>query len=71
MPAHDLGELAAPLSVTTTCLDCGAAVRHRTGPVGDVLAASCALPGLCAPVRLPTGPRDDGGAQACRPPAPR
>ncbi len=55
VPAHDLGELAVPLSVTTTCLDCGAAARHRTGPVGDVLAASCALPGLFAPVRLPDG----------------
>ncbi|MGY2128360.1 patatin-like phospholipase family protein [Blastococcus sp. SYSU DS0617] len=57
VPAHDLGELAAPVSVTTTCLDCAAARRHDTGPVEDVVAASCALPGLFRPVRLEDGHR--------------
>ena len=55
VPAHDLSELAVPLSVTTTCLDCATARHHRSGPVVDVLVASCALPGLFAPVRLPDG----------------
>lgn len=53
--AHDLSELQIPLSVTTTCLDCGAARHHRSGPVVDTLVASCALPGLFAPVRLADG----------------
>jgi predicted acylesterase/phospholipase RssA len=62
VPADDLAELAIPLSVTTTCLDCGAARRHEQGPVADVLAASCALPGLFRPVRLPDGHEHvDGG----------
>jgi len=55
VPAHDLSELALPLSVTTTCLDCGTARHHQHGPVADLLVASCALPGLFAPVRLPGG----------------
>jgi predicted acylesterase/phospholipase RssA len=55
VPAHDLSELAVPVSVTTTCLDCAAARHHSSGPVVDVLVASCALPGLFAPVRLPDG----------------
>jgi predicted acylesterase/phospholipase RssA len=50
--AHDISELARPLTVTTTCLDCGQARHHRQGNVVDVLVASCALPGLFAPVRL-------------------
>lgn len=52
---HDLSELAVPVTVTTTCLDCAAASHHSTGPVADVLAASCALPGLLPAVRLPGG----------------
>lgn len=52
---HDLSELAVPVTVTTTCLDCAAAAHHATGPVADVLAASCALPGLLPAVRLPDG----------------
>lgn len=62
VPAHDLSELAVPLTVTTTCLDCGTAVHHTRGAVGDVLAASCALPGIFPPVRLPdTHLHVDGG----------
>src|SRR6476646_7877339 len=49
---HDIAELAVPLTVTTTCLDCGQAVHHSRGGVGDLLVASCALPGLFPPVRL-------------------
>lgn len=62
VPAHDLAELTVPVTVTTTCLDCGTARRHSSGPVADVLVASCALPGLFPPVRLPDGHRHvDGG----------
>jgi predicted acylesterase/phospholipase RssA len=53
--AHDLSELAVPVMATTTCLDCGAARYHDRGPAIDVLLASCSLPGLLAPVRLPDG----------------
>lgn len=60
--AHDLSELTVPLTVTTTCLDCGAPRHHRQGPMVDTLVASCALPGLFAPVLLPDGHRHvDGG----------
>ena len=55
VPARDLTELALPVTVTTTCLDCGAARRHDAGAVADVLLATCALPGLFRPVRLPDG----------------
>jgi predicted acylesterase/phospholipase RssA len=65
VPAHDLSELAVPVTVTTTCLDCGAARHHSSGNVMDVLVASCALPGLFAPVRLADGHRHvDGGVVA-------
>ena len=65
VPAHDLSELALPLTVTTTCLDCGAARHHSTGRVVDLLVASCALPGLFAPVRLADGHAHvDGGVLA-------
>ena len=50
--AHDLSELAVPLTVTTTCLDCGQARHHDRGPLADLLVASCSLPGLFPPVRL-------------------
>ena len=65
VPAHDLSELAVPLTVTTTCLDCGAARWHGSGPVADLLVASCALPGLFAPVHLADGHGHvDGGVLA-------
>ncbi|MGY1712015.1 patatin-like phospholipase family protein [Geodermatophilus sp. SYSU D00758] len=50
--ARDLGDLAVPLTVTTTCLDCGLARRHDEGDLADALVASCALPGLFRPVVL-------------------
>lgn len=55
VPCHDLSELAVPVTAVTTCLDCCASVAHRTGPVADILAASCSLPGLLPPVLLPDG----------------
>ncbi|HKC29770.1 MAG TPA: patatin-like phospholipase family protein, partial [Jatrophihabitans sp.] len=63
--AHDISELAIPLTVSTTCLDCGAAVHHPRGAVGDVLVASCALPGLFPPVRLSDGHRHVDGGVVC------
>jgi len=63
--AHDLSELAVPLSVTTTCLDCMQARHHTRGPIVDALVASCALPGIFSPVRLPDGHEHvDGGVVA-------
>lgn len=63
--AHDLSELAVPLTVTTTCLDCGAARHHDRGPLADVLVASCSLPGLFPPVRLPDGHLHVDGGVVC------
>lgn len=65
VPAHDLSELAVPLSVTTTCLDCGLARHHDRGPLEDVLVASCSLPGLFSPVRLPDGHLHVDGGVVC------
>lgn len=63
--AHDLSELAVPLTVTTTCLDCGTERHHDRGPVGDLLLASCALPGLFPPVPLADGHRHVDGGVVC------
>lgn len=65
LDAHDLRELAVPLSVTTTCLDCSAAVHHTDGALIDVLVASCALPGLLSPVRLADGHSHVDGGVVC------
>lgn len=65
LDAHDLRELAVPLRVTTTCLDCSAAVHHSEGPLIDVLLASCALPGLLSPVRLGDGHAHVDGGVVC------
>jgi len=65
VPAHDISELAVPIHVTTTCLDCAAAEQHSRGDVGDMLVASCALPGLLAPVRLPDGHFHVDGGIVC------
>jgi predicted acylesterase/phospholipase RssA len=65
VPAHDISELAVPLTVTTTCLDCAAAAHHAIGAVGDVLVASCALPGLFPPVRLSDGHLHVDGGIVC------
>lgn len=63
--AHDVSELAVPLTVTTTCLDCGGAVHADRGPVADLLVASCSLPGLFPPVRLPDGHLHVDGGILC------
>lgn len=63
--AHDLSELAVPLTVTTTCLDCGTAVHADRGPLEDLLVASCSLPGLFPPVRLPDGHLHVDGGVLC------
>ena len=58
-------DLAVPLTVTTTCLDCAEARHHDRGPLADLLLASCALPGLLPPVRLPDGHRHVDGGVVC------
>lgn len=63
--AHDVSELAVPLTVTTTCLDCGGAVHADRGPLADLLVASCSLPGLFPPVRLPDGHLHVDGGVVC------
>ena len=63
--AHDIAELAVPLVVTTTCLDCARPVHHGQGAIADVLVASCALPGLFAPVRLLDGHRHVDAGVLC------
>jgi predicted acylesterase/phospholipase RssA len=63
--AHDVSELAVPLTITTTCLDCGGAVHADRGPLADLLVASCSLPGLFPPVRLPDGHLHVGGGVVC------
>lgn len=63
--AHDVSELAVPLTVTTTCLDCGVAVHADRGPLTDLLVASCSLPGLFPPVRLPDGHLHVDGGVVC------
>lgn len=63
--AHELSELAVPLTVTTTCLDCGVARHHSSGPMVDLLVASCSLPGLFPPVRLPGGHAHVDGGVVC------
>lgn len=63
--ARDVGELAVPVTVATTCLDCGSAVHHTRGAIGDVLVASCALPGLFPPVRLSDGHHHVDGGVLC------
>ena len=65
VPAHDISELAIPITVTTTCLDCGRTRRHDTGDTADLLVASCALPGLFPPVRLGQGHRHVDGGVLC------
>ena len=63
--AHDIAELAIPLVVTTTCLDCGQPVHHSHGAIDDVLVASCALPGLFPSVRLLDGHRHVDAGVLC------
>ncbi len=61
----DIAAFPVPLTVTTTCLDCGHAAHHEQGSVVDVLTASCALPGLFAPVALSDGHQHVDGGVLC------
>lgn len=63
--AHELSELVVPLTVTTTCLDCAASRHHSSGPMVDLLVASCSLPGLLPPVRLADGHAHVDGGVLC------
>lgn len=63
--AVDLSDLRVPLTITTTCLDCCRAVHHDSGPLADLLVATCALPGLFPPVVLPGGHSHVDGGVVC------
>lgn len=65
---EDLSETVVPLRVATTRLDTGAAVIHSSGHPASVLSASCAIPGVFAPVTLDDGALHvDGGVAALAP----
>jgi NTE family protein len=67
-PVRDLGETAVPLGVVTTRLDNGKPVLWTNGPAVDILNATCALPGILPPVRLPDGAEHiDGGISSAAP----
>lgn len=54
-------EVQVPLAIATTDLGTGALVRLDSGSVADAVRASCALPGLFAPVRWRDRLLIDGG----------
>lgn len=54
-----------PLTITTTCLDCASTRLHTSGPIVDLLVASCSLPGLLPPVVLPDGHAHVDGGVLC------
>ncbi len=60
-------DLALPLAVACTSLDSGELVVLRSGPVARALVASCALPGLFAPVEMGGEWLVDGGLVATVP----
>lgn len=55
MPVDRVEDLAVPTLIATTNLHTGRAHHHDTGPLGDLLAASTALPAVFPPVSLDTG----------------
>lgn len=61
IPVRDLNETKLPLRVVTTHLETGRLVVHAEGPVSDILAASCTIPGVFPPVALGDGLHVDGG----------
>jgi NTE family protein len=62
--ARQFEELRIPLSVVTTDLATGEAVVFTHGLLADVIRASCAFPGLFAPVEIGTRYLADGGLVA-------
>jgi NTE family protein len=64
VPARDLSELETPVLVVATDLETGAEVWLRQGPLGQVLAASCAIPGLLPAVTADDRLLVDGGVVA-------
>lgn len=55
MPTTNIEDLTVPTYVATTNLHTGRAHHHDAGRLGDVLAASTALPAVFPPVLLDTG----------------
>ena len=64
VPPRDLTELQVPVLVVATDLDTGEEVWIRQGALGQVLAASCAIPGLLPAVRVDDRLLLDGGVVA-------
>lgn len=51
-PVRRFEDLQIPLAIATTDINAGLAVYYRGGPIGPALRASCAYPGLFAPVQF-------------------
>lgn len=64
VPQQDLSELRLPLLAVATDLETGDEVWLRQGNLGQVLAASCAIPGLLPAVRIGERLLVDGGVVA-------
>lgn len=59
--AKHFEELAIPLVVTATDLDHGKSVSFRSGPLIDVICASCSIPVIFSPVKINHTNYVDGG----------
>lgn len=56
-----LEELKIPFRVVTADLTTGAPAVHSKGRIGQIVTASCSIPGLFAPVKIGGAPHIDGG----------
>jgi NTE family protein len=65
LPYGDVADAGIPLVVVSTDLATGTPVFHTSGPVEEVLAASCALPGAFAPVSFADGSLHIDGGVSC------
>lgn len=60
-PVDRLEDLPIPCEIVTCNLSTGEAEYHTSGPAREILAASCALPGLFPPVKIDGEFHVDGG----------
>jgi NTE family protein len=68
LPVADISESIIPMRIITTRMDTGAPVAHSSGNPRQLLAASCAIPGVFPPVRLEDGAQHiDGGVSSLAP----
>lgn len=61
VPHNDFGQLRYPLYIATTNLNTAAQEVHSTGPIHDVLTASCSIPFVFKPVVIDGYSHVDGG----------